>query len=245
METEPRNPPEPTANVPNSSSALAELIASAQRIIGESPAGALAGLEQGEATFGQAADPLARGKYCQVRAQAHAMLQQIVAAEKWAALGIEFFRECGFKRGIAAILNIRGVIASNSSRYAEAIGFHRETLALCRELDMPQGIGHAASNIALDYSYLGDYANALEYHGIALEAWRRTEDQAGLANALVNLGFLFTKLDRHDEALGHFQEADQRFESIGSTRNRIITRRNIATSLVACGRSSQALPFAE
>src|SRR5947209_19716380 len=75
---------------------------------------------------------------------------------------MELFQELGDKRGRAAALNIRGIVAKYQGDYGRAIALHEECLSLQRELDNKRGIAVALNNLAAISQEQGHYRRALE-----------------------------------------------------------------------------------
>lgn len=173
------------------------------------------------------------------------MLQQSSEAKRWAEEGLAQFRKSGNRRGEATILNTLAVIEANRAAYPEGIYYGEQALKIGQELDFIECIGHAASNIGLDYTYLGDNEKAIEYFEISLNAWKRSRDPIGHGNAWLNLGVAMNSLECNAEALRCHRQAEQIYKEAGHTRGLAMAWMNIARELRQQGNLEEALPAAE
>jgi tetratricopeptide (TPR) repeat protein len=224
---------------------LEELIDAARKVIQQRPLEAQQMLQAAAAAFEQSADDKLCGQYCQLLGQVGAMTDACEQAEAWALRGLDHFRKCGFRRGEAAILNILGILASKRADYAASIRYESDTLHICQELEFHGGIGHAANNVGLSFSYLGDFETALEYYQISLEGWKeQPEDSIGKGNVLLNLGFAMKQLELPEDAMGYYIDAEEEFTKAGYARGLVIVWRNMATALIALQQPEEALEVA-
>lgn len=239
------NSPEKTHSAESEAAGLEGLIQQISKTIHQDPKSALEAMRAAEPQLKDVTDPDQRAHYCKLRAQAHAMLDDMGSAEDWALRANALFKEAGNRRGEAAVLNTLGIIASARSEYASAIRYQSETLQISQDLGFHSAVGHAANNIGLAYSYLGDLEKALQFFSTSLDAWKLADDQVGRANALLNLGFVHNQIGHFDQALEQYRRAEVEFSSGNLGRGLALTWRNMATSLMGKQRIEDAQEYAE
>jgi non-specific serine/threonine protein kinase len=112
-------------------------------------------------------------------------------------------------------LNMVGIFAQDQGDLAAADAFHREALALFRELDDPKGISAALNNIGCIAIEQARYSEAEAAFDEALELDRRVGDQRNAALTLLNLGVVARARGDLALARGRFEEALPMLHEIG------------------------------
>lgn len=90
----------------------------------------------------------------------------------------------GTPRALAIALNTRGYLAREDDRYADAIGDHRQALAIARETSDPAGEAEALAHLAYATMFAGDAARAAALAEESLAIARRLGDPRAMSRPL-------------------------------------------------------------
>jgi predicted ATPase/DNA-binding SARP family transcriptional activator len=107
----------------------------------------------------------------------------------------------------ANVLNAAGVLARMQGDLTEAAGYHRESLAIHREVGSQRGVAGALHNLATVMIALGDYTASRSLLEEALSVNREIGNPQWEANNLNNLGNIADDHDQHDESRTRYEEA--------------------------------------
>ncbi len=95
------------------------------------------------------------------------------------------------KKGLAAALNIEGVIYRLQGNYPKALENDFRSLSLYQELNDKNGTAVSLGNIGLVYWNQGALAKALNYDFRALAIYQSLKDKRGIARNLGNIGIVY------------------------------------------------------
>ena len=127
----------------------------------------------------------------------------------------------------AKILNAAGGLALCLAQYALAEIFHRECLAIVKELKLQAGIANTLNNLGLAAHTQGKYDLAIERYCECISIRRELGDKVNTAYALNNLAMVFHTQEKYDAAFGHYNEAQILFGDAESQEGIAYTRVNI------------------
>jgi predicted ATPase len=122
-------------------------------------------------------------------------------AQGYADESLTLRRELGDTRGIAASLNVLGLLAQEMGDHRAARMFFEESNALCRDLDDTRGIGVTLLNLGETARALGEFSTARALIEESLHALRAVGDTRYIASALDYLGNVV--YEQQDYAAAH------------------------------------------
>jgi len=115
----------------------------------------------------------------------------------------DLYQEMDDKRGLADVLNIRGIHAILKQEYAEAKQFLNESLALRREIGDTWGIANTLQNFAPIALQEHQYDRAKVYAEETITWFERSGDQRGVARNLMDLAYI-TAMDTQNPSFKTF-----------------------------------------
>jgi serine/threonine-protein kinase len=188
-------------------------------------------------------DHARRGNALTSLAQALADAGRSADAEPYHEQSIALLREAGDERGLAVALNTYGVTLFNLGRTDEAEATYEQSLAILRRLD--ESAASTLNNLAILFTEQGRAEEATEVFDemVADLRQQRTPGAAySLGFALANRASALSNLNRADEALAGYREANAQFEDVlGPEHPETITSRvTLAFHLHRMGRFDDA-----
>ncbi len=131
--------------------------------------------------------------------------------------GLEIHRRLGDHRGEAVSLNALGFNEQMEGNYSEACRLFQECLDLLRqrELEEPDAIAGALSNLAGASQALADYGQASALHQESIAILRALGNHSGVANALSRLGDLDRDRGDHASAWVYYQQSLEAYRELG------------------------------
>ncbi|MDI5971453.1 BTAD domain-containing putative transcriptional regulator, partial [Streptomyces sp. SL13] len=141
--------------------------------------------------------------------------------------------------------NLRGMIAKDQGRYADAAGCYRAGLAAFRADGNQHGVAAALGNLAITYVELGQLTSALANAQESVTVLRKLNSGFRLGSGLYQLGFTMAAGGDQDGALARFTEALAIFRESRQTVWEGATLRRMAQTQLASGRLRQAASLAE
>ena len=117
------------------------------------------------------------------------------------------FRAADNARGLAASINLLGVVALGAGDYAQAGGLLEEARSLREELDDELELVSSIHNLGLLASAQGDYEEARRQLEAGLTLARKHSAEWHIANAHGDLGFVALAQGRHEDARANFEES--------------------------------------
>jgi tetratricopeptide (TPR) repeat protein/transcriptional regulator with XRE-family HTH domain len=146
----------------------------------------------------------------------------------------------GDRAAEATALNDLGVVHYRQSRYQQAAGYFRQTLALFRPGGDLIAQARALGNLGIIHHHLGRYREAVDLHRQALAIFRQTGDPVGEMNSLVNLGISEERQGRYDLAARHHRQALAIAKESGASKWECGSLLNLGTVALRKGRYRQA-----
>ncbi|WP_446047445.1 AfsR/SARP family transcriptional regulator [Streptomyces olivaceus] len=119
------------------------------------------------------------------------------------------------RRGVAWSLGDMAAALTQMRRFDKAIGHHRQTIALCRELGDTYGRAQALSSLGNTYLQAGRLDKAVEYTRRALAVDRALGNVWGEGVGLSGLGDAYQRLGRFEEAIECLKQALTVLRAIG------------------------------
>ncbi|HEX5553101.1 MAG TPA: tetratricopeptide repeat protein [Chitinophagaceae bacterium] len=140
------------------------------------------------------------------------------------AIGI--YSRIGDRSGMGACyLNIANLYQFRGN-YEKGMQFYFKAIKTFSPDDLPK-LSVAYSNLGVIFQKLGQYEKAADYYNRAVTLSRKSNDSGSLGNGLINLGAINEILNRDDEALRQFEEAN----SIGEHKKDLMMQRDALTDI--------------
>ncbi len=130
------------------------------------------------------------------------------------ALAIKRGIEGWDERNIAGTLSAYSWALAGSGRFADALAYEEENLAINRRLGEAEGVGRSLYGLAEITRWMGDYAATSRYAEQMLEIARTLGNLEGEAHALSTLGAVARVEGRLDEAQAYLNDSLRRFNSL-------------------------------
>ncbi len=141
--------------------------------------------------------------------------------------------------------NLRGLIAKDQGRFADATAFYRKAIDSFRADGNRHGVAAASANLSRIYTDLGEVGAAVRTAEESVAEYRALQSGFRLGGALYALAVALTAGERTDEALARLGEALPMFRE---SRQRVwegVTLFRMAEAQLAAGRHRQAASHAE
>lgn len=106
---------------------------------------------------------------------------------------------------IKFLLNNLAIVHTYYGNYDQSLDYHFQSLELRKKEDDLKGIAVAYNNIGLVYYQIEDNEKALNYFLKSLELERSFEGES-IEEGLINLGLVYTSLNKYSEALNAYNE---------------------------------------
>jgi predicted ATPase len=129
------------------------------------------------------------------------------AARTLADAAASCFRAADNTAGLAASLNLLGVVALAAGDYGQASGLLEQARSLRREIDDELGLAASIHALGLLSSAQGDYENARKRIEAGLALAQKHGARWGVANGVCDLGFVAVAQGRHEDARANFLES--------------------------------------
>lgn len=147
----------------------------------------------------------------------------------------------GDRYGEDAVLNNIGNIYLSQERYAEALDYYQQSLAIDRELGERAGPGITLGNIGNVYDEQDQYTEALDYYQQALAIHREVGNRGGEGGTLNNIGEVYEAQGMYTEALNYSQQALTIAREVGDRTGESNALNNIGKVYEAQGKYTEAL----
>lgn len=144
-------------------------------------------------------------------------LQLYERAEKEAGAALALYEEESDGRGRSEALGLLGIITMERGRAAEAVGYYRRAIELCREIGYRHGEGVNLVNLGNALWYAGRVSEALEHFTAAMNHFASMGNRRGTAVAQINAGAIHHGLLGDDEtATSYSQSAVDYYREVGN-----------------------------
>lgn len=161
-------------------------------------------------------------------------------AERLHQSALEFYREAGDKRGIAATFEHLAYVARDEADYARARPLHEECLARYRALANPIGSADILMSLGWVVTHQGDPLTGRVLTEESVAAHRELGDPRGLANSLLHLGGVLILAD--DPAGGQIalRESLRAYADLGVIRGIYLCLDLLAMAAAVSGQPERA-----
>jgi tetratricopeptide (TPR) repeat protein len=149
--------------------------------------------------------------------------------------------ERGDPRDVAVNKCRLGSVRMFQTRYAEALGTYSEARDVFQRLGELPSVATAWNQMGMVCGLAGDYDAAEHALQKALNIWvQKTGNRQGEAQTLNELGNLYTRMARHEDAVRFYRQAAEIFAKVNDRRHEGAARSNAADRLVHLQRYDEA-----
>jgi tetratricopeptide (TPR) repeat protein len=145
----------------------------------------------------------------------------------------------------AANLNNLGLCYAALGETRRAIEFHRQALAINREIGARDGEATDLNNLGLCYAALGEMRRAIDFYEQALAINGEMGAREGEAANLGNLGLCYDALGERRRAIEFHEQALAINVEIGARDGEALTLNNLGLCYAALGETRRAIEFHE
>lgn len=138
------------------------------------------------------------------------------------------------------LLSWIGVFKWRHGDYEQSEKYHKENLAIGREIGDKRGIAASLNSLGIVSFYRGDYEQAEKYSKESLAIGKETGDKRGIAVSINNLGNLSFDWGDYDQSEKYFKESLVILEEIGDKRGVAATINNLGNVSYERGDYEQA-----
>jgi tetratricopeptide (TPR) repeat protein len=138
-----------------------------------------------------------------------------------------------------------GVAYSNLGQVERAIEYHKQALAIAREVGDRRSEGYQLGNLANVYHDLGQMERAIECHQQALAIARVIDDRYVEGSTLNNLGLAYSALAQVEQAIGYYEQAVIIAREIGDRRGEGHRLGNLGAAYGDLGQMERAIEYYE
>lgn len=143
------------------------------------------------------------------------------SAQDYSIDAADIYEEVNNLRGLANVMNLRGILASHKGNFTESCHAYEEALRMYDDIGDMYGAGFASSNVARAYAEQGKYDVANQHYARAMQINMQTDNQFMISNILLSLGRDATLIGDFNKAIMYLSQAlekkklmhDQRGES--------------------------------
>ena len=147
-------------------------------------------------------------------------------------------RNVGF---LAQSNRIKANVLAASGENQAAVELYDHSLALFEEANDQEGIGRTLTAAIQPHIMLGAYDRAFELAERAQQIFRGLHDQRRLARLENNIGNIFHRQDRFQEALVHYEHAYEQLLPHADSEELTISLNNMSMCLISLNNFAQAL----
>ncbi len=158
-----------------------------------------------------------------------------------AAAAIVAARLTGNSGLLAQSNRIKANVLAASGENQAAVELYDEAFALFEEANDQEGIGRTLTAAIQPHIMLGAYDRAFELAERAQKIFRELHDQRRLARLENNIGNIYHRQDRFQEALTHYERAYRQLLPHADSEELIISLNNMSMCLISLNNFAQAL----
>jgi CHAT domain-containing protein/tetratricopeptide (TPR) repeat protein len=155
-----------------------------------------------------------------------------------AVLVARLIRNVGF---LAQSNRIKANVLAASGENQAAVALYDHALALFEEANDQEGVGRTLTAAIQPHIMLGTYDRAFELAERAQQIFRGLHDQRRLARLENNIGNIFHRQDRFQEALVHYEHAYEQLLPHANSEELTISLNNMSMCLISLNNFAQAL----
>lgn len=172
---------------------------------------------------------------------AHARLGRHTDGARWVEAALRKARERGDRAVEARALNVRGAIALESGKTAEAAEHFMTALTEARQDSDHTTVGRASNNLGIVANLRGDYGRAVGYFTMALAAFEQAGIPRGIAEARHNLARSYREQGDLSRALEAAHDAVREADASGDLALAAQTRAGRAEVRIQAGETAVGL----
>ncbi len=162
---------------------------------------------------------------------------------KYAQEGLELANELNWKKGVARLNNVLGVIYIEKSEYPAALSSLFKALKTAQQEGWSNRIGAVSYYIAVSYRRTGNYAEAIKYYFMYLKVQEKSGSKIRLAKAYDNISAFYSDNGDYSKALEYSFKALHLFEELNDTAEMAFCYGNIAVSYDGEKKYEEALQY--
>ena len=142
---------------------------------------------------------------------------------------------------LAQSKRIKAHVLSERGEYVTAIALYNEAETLFQQAKDQEGVGRTVTAAIHPHIMVGDYDGAFTLATKAQEIFSEMGDQRRLARLENNIGNIFHRQDRFEEALHHYEHAYQQLLPYGDPEELSISLNNMSMCLISLNDFAKAL----
>jgi len=201
---------------------------------------ALKALEQGLKALGPEPTLLLRAKLLRVRCSVQMNRKQLPEATQDGQDAVQIAQALGDRYEEAYACNNLGAALGTEHKYADALEWHRRSLAIRRELMIKYEIAQSLDNVANALAALGQFQEVATLYQEALDIRENIGDLRGLGSVYHNLAWLEKDQERYDKAEDYFLEALSYWREIDYPKGIAFVHNDLGTLCLDLGRLDEA-----
>ena len=166
-------------------------------------------------------------------------------AEMWHRRALEIRQASGDQRRVAwSLLDLTHALC-RLERFAEAIDYYQQAIAILDTLGDVYHWSHAQLNLGLVYFYTGEIKKALTHYTLAEVEWRKHKDLLNLAKLYTNCGLAYLAINNATDAEHSFQMSIHLYEQLVDDQERLNAIDGLAMALLEQNKFSAAADILE
>ncbi|MBM0743385.1 tetratricopeptide repeat protein [Phormidium sp. CLA17] len=143
----------------------------------------------------------------------------------------------------AAVCTNLGNAYKSLGQYPQAIAFHRQSLAITREIGDRNSEANSLISLGNAYESLGQYPQAIDFYQQSLTITREIGACHGEAASLGNLGIAYKSLGQYPQAIDFYQKSLVIKRKIGDRNGEANSLGNLGNAYQSLGQYPQAIDF--
>lgn len=161
--------------------------------------------------------------------------------QRWLALALEAADLLADRLRRARILAALGASSYGLGNMSEAIGWHKEALAILEDLDQPALEAGTRSTLGMAYLATDEYELSIGQLESAIQLARRTVNPKVEADALNNLGMVYKHLRQYDQAIAVYEVSLEMAREMGDLYGMANTLSNLGSAYLETGQAGRAI----
>jgi CHAT domain-containing protein/Flp pilus assembly protein TadD len=142
---------------------------------------------------------------------------------------------------LAQSYRMKANVLAATGEYQTAVELYDSALALFEKGKDPEGIGRTLTAAIQPHIMLGAYDRAFDLAARAQKIFRKLGDERRLARLENNIGNIYHRQDRFQEALSHYERAYQQLLPHADSEELAISLNNMSMCLISMNNFAQAL----
>lgn len=150
-------------------------------------------------------------------------------------------RKMGFKKGMAEVHNMMGVVYRNKADYINAITHFDSASMLAMEVDFKRLAAMVAANTGAIHRLKGNYPDALRLYLQSMKINEEIDNKSGIALSHLNCGVIYQSMKNYDDALESYRAGLRIQEELGDSLAIAKSYNNIGLVYFDQGKYKEAL----